>query len=142
MPLQNRHIRHAEHNEEFFKTFDLETTNFCDWAAIALFYSALHYLEYYLATIPYHPRGHGDRDRAFERFSKLKPIYDDYRTLKDTSEGSRYSARIPRPTDVQDLYKEEFTRIKEYFLKITPPLPSTSPASPTLPGDPPAGPLP
>jgi hypothetical protein len=50
MPADLEHLHRAEHNEESYLSFDLITTPYLDWVVNGIFYSALHYIESYLAT--------------------------------------------------------------------------------------------
>jgi hypothetical protein len=52
MPEASAHIDKAEHNEKFAVAVRGLGTEFLDWVATAYFYSALHYLEAYLAANP------------------------------------------------------------------------------------------
>ncbi len=63
MPEASAHIEKAKHNEKFAVAVRGLSTEFLDWVVTAYFYSALHYLEAYLAANPMekHPSSHGER---------------------------------------------------------------------------------
>jgi hypothetical protein len=52
MPEASAHVEKAEHNERFATAVRGLSSEFLDWVATAYFYSALHYLEAYLAANP------------------------------------------------------------------------------------------
>ncbi len=56
-----------------------------------LFYSALHYIDAYLAGKWKHPTDHKVRDDEIENNGALSPIFGDYRRLKDLSRAARYA---------------------------------------------------
>jgi hypothetical protein len=72
-----------------------------DWAVTGIFYAALHYIEVFLATQSVHSPAHCSRETLFRRFPQLNPIYSEYRTLKDDSEGARYRLEAFTAHEVQ-----------------------------------------
>ena len=88
MPSRDDHLRQAQHNLEFSESLD--PASYPDWLATGLFYTALHYIDAFLATKGIHPGKHDVRDRYVERVQELKPLYDHYRALKDSSRTARY----------------------------------------------------
>lgn len=60
MPLRDDHLNQAQHNLEF--TESLDPTKYSDWIATGLFYTALHYVDAFLATKGHHPGKHDVRD--------------------------------------------------------------------------------
>jgi hypothetical protein len=91
-PTKDEHRAKAEHNEFLANELD---NPFWDWAITGLFYSALHYVEAYLATKGIHFRRHKLRDSWIYRDAALKPIYIDYRELQTESEDARYMEIVP-----------------------------------------------
>lgn len=117
MPAENIHLAQAGKNERFYKTFDLATTEFLDWAVTGLFYSALHYIDAYLARVKdYHPPEHKPRTRLVATEAKLGIIYEDYRRLKDQSEAARYRVKKFKRKEVEDLESKRFKRVKHHLL--------------------------
>lgn len=100
MPSEQAHLTQARHNEAFVQSLDMQTTVYLDWAVTGLFYAALHYIEAFLATQGQHSPSHRSRDTVFRSFSQLRPIYSQYRTLKDVSMQARYQAQGARPFPV------------------------------------------
>lgn len=116
MPAENIHLAQAGKNERFYKTFDLATTEFLDWAVTGLFYSALHYIDAYLAIKNYHPSKHEFRTPLVGREAKLRIIFRDYRRLKDESEAARYRVKKFKRKEVEDLESKRFKRVKHHLL--------------------------
>ena len=82
------------HNEQFYSSFDLDTTPFLDWVVNGIFYSALHYLDSYLASKGRHPGDHKERIRLIWAEPGLgRSFFRLYRPLKDESEAGRYDMR-------------------------------------------------
>jgi hypothetical protein len=82
---------------------------FADWEVVTLFYSALHYVDYYLdRTQSIHPNGHSDR-RGYV-MSLLPDIEKDYRLLRHLSEDARYN-NVP-------VQQPELTRATGYYNSI------------------------
>ena len=90
MPLKQDHILKAQANEAFALSLDDKRTSNIDWIITALFYSAIHYVEAYLANLNIHPTTHRARDSAIERDLRLKDIFEDYGELKNYSINARY----------------------------------------------------
>jgi uncharacterized protein (UPF0332 family) len=90
MPSENVHKRQAEHNRRFLDWLDLDVTQYLDWAVTVIFYTALHFVEWLLATKGLHSDTHDNRHQAMGRVSELRPIYPDYRELETQSHRSRY----------------------------------------------------
>lgn len=89
MPAKDDHVDQAKHNFDFFQSLDKET--YSDWAVTVLFYTALHYIDAFLATQSIHPGSHDIRDKYVNRVSQLKPLYPSYSFLKNHSRNARYS---------------------------------------------------
>ena len=90
MPSESVHKRLAEHNRQFLDWLDLDVTQYLDWAVTVIFYTALHFVEWLLATKGLHSDTHDNRHQAMGRVSELRPIYPDYRELETQSRRSRY----------------------------------------------------
>ena len=117
-----QHLDKAQHNEDFFNHFDLDTTPYLDWIITGIFYSALHYIRAVASKHNFENiASYGDLDNLFNRLSILKrspPIYQDYRQLKDDSREARYEVIKLNKNDVQELRDQEFTRIKTFALSV------------------------
>lgn len=88
MPLLDDHLRQAERNLDF--SLSLDPGKYSDWIATGLFYTALHYVDAFLATKNQHPGKHDIRDGFVAKLHELKPLYSEYRALKDSSRNARY----------------------------------------------------
>lgn len=91
MPQKVEHRTKAEHNEFLVQNID---NPFFDWKMTATFYSALHYVDAYLATRSIHPPTHAVRLGYVRSDPKLKPVFADYRDLMNESRTARYDAGI------------------------------------------------
>ena len=92
MLTKEEYLQQAEHNEKFFHSFDIEKTEFRDWAVIAAFYAAVHWINAYLLTQGYEPKHHTARDNAIRRYSVTRKIAWEYSELKSHSFSARYKA--------------------------------------------------
>ena len=92
MPPVRIHAAQAHHNHAFWSSLDLATTPYRDWAVVAMFYEALHWLEAYLATYGVHPTSHSQRLRALANYADLDRIEPSYTYLRNASERARYDA--------------------------------------------------
>ncbi len=79
-----------------------------------LFYTGLHYIDALLAEKGnIHPTKHPTRDNAVWMIAELRPIYGNYRALKNAS----YAARYDPPTrftdkNIDDLEKRDLASIR------------------------------
>ena len=115
MPSRDEHLERARQNEEFAGSLDIDRAIQADWAVTILFYSALHYVDAYLAVKSYHPPDHDARDSEIENNGSLADIYKDYRRLKDRSREARYNVANFHPDQFPPL-KARFDRIKRHVL--------------------------
>ena len=110
MPDKLQHLERARGNESLVRSLDLEDGIQVDWAITMLFYSALHYIDSFLAGKNLHARGHDARDSEVSVNGTLSPIYNDYRRLKDASRAARY--------DCVDYTQSHFSQFDARFRKI------------------------
>lgn len=89
MPSKVEHRARAEHDE-----FLVASTGnpFFDWKVTGTFYSALHYVDAFLAAQNIHPATHSIRLGHVQTDPKLKPVFRDYRDLLNESRTARYEA--------------------------------------------------
>lgn len=118
MPSKQKHVCQAAKNERFYDHFDLDHTEFLDWAVTALFYSLVHYVDAFLALHQYHPPDHKRRTNLIATEVHLKSIYCKYRQLKDQSEHGRYLIKTFTPTDVRELKNNQFESAKIHLLNL------------------------
>ena len=116
MASKDDHLWQANHNEQLYS--QLSNTDFLDWAVTLIFYSALHYVDAYLATKNVHIQfDHGARERWITRDSNLRRIQRQYWDLKDASEDARYKVRHFRQAEVESLKENQFEMIKSHMLR-------------------------
>ena len=128
MPDRNRHVLQATKNEQFFSDFDLDNTPYLDWAAVSLFYAALHLVDAYLAghNTPigsqnsepgggHHPHSHYERREKIVNEPALNPIDSPYRDLKQRSDDARYYIHPLSPTTVKNLAANEYATVKNHI---------------------------
>ena len=79
MPSKLDHITKADGNAAFAMSLPLDGQTRIDWALIALFYAAMHYVEAYLAALGQHVRSHTTRDTYLGRDINLKKFIPNIR---------------------------------------------------------------
>ncbi len=124
MPGFRAHKRKASENEAFVEVLRRAGGRHRDWMVTGLFYSALHHISALL-----HHRGCGDGDlkphsertrQLWKRLPTESQVFDDYRQLKDDSEGARYECASFSDTEVGELQGEEFARLKARVRELLP----------------------
>ena len=115
MPTLNQHLSQAESNERFAESIAALPTRFPDWEITALFYSALHYADAFLATQGIHPRSHDSRIISVLRYINS---WEDYQHLYRLSLGARYNMASPAPSVADAVKGGEFRRVKEEILAL------------------------
>ncbi len=90
----------------------LDSQTRIDWALIALFYAAMHYVEAYLATLGQHVRSHTTRDTYLGRDINLKKVYTEYQDLKFYGYSARYEMFRFKAEDVTNQAAKHFATIK------------------------------
>ncbi len=112
MPDVRTHLQHAAHNEAVFAKIDANVDG--DWAVTILFYSALQYVDAYLAKIGYlDPGEHAQRNRLIQANSLTRGVWRHYSRLKSYSENARYYAKIFSRSDVNGLKLGDFDVVKD-----------------------------
>src|ERR1700761_3291825 len=90
MPREDQHFKKAECNEKFANSLDLSDPTEENWALIAAFYSALHYVESYFARFGVYCGNHEKREIEFKRDPRIRSSYASYRYLQALSHTARY----------------------------------------------------
>ncbi len=111
MPGQAQHLVAARTNTEFAKQL-MEQGDHLDWAVVAVFYSALHWVDSFLARQQIHPLNHEDRDRYVRR-TQLRQIYNEYRRLRLSADESRYSLKPVTGEQVSRLIEADLAAIRD-----------------------------
>ena len=115
MPELHQHLPQAEKNERLAESITLLPERFPDWEITALFYSALHYVDAFLATQNVHPRTH---DRRIESIRAFVESWEDFRHLYQVSLNARY-LMVPLATeDALAVRNGPFRRVKEEVLGL------------------------
>ncbi len=103
MPTRDEHVRKAQENQAFNDEFDSSTQARIDWKLVVYFYTAMHYVEAYLAkTLGMHGRSHTTRDNYIAREAGLKQIGTEYMHLKYYGYNARYEPPQFNAQDVKD----------------------------------------
>lgn len=118
----DEHLKKAKHNEAFFISFDIDKTLYLDWVVNGIFYSALHYIEAYLATQDKHSDSHFSRNIFIEEDTRLgRRFYRDmYRSLHDDSNDARYNMRDFTPDEIKRHIIPQYEDIKQYLQQYIP----------------------
>ena len=115
MPTLQQHLAWAEKNERFAESISALPVRYPDWEITSLFYSALHYVDAYLATRSESPKSHKRRLDAIAAVSSLK---EDYSSLYERSIDARYRM-VTFSTETADSVRTgPFLRVKEEILSL------------------------
>lgn len=121
MSSEAQHLNKAEYNESFYQSFDLGSTPYLDWVVNGIFYSAVHYIESYLAIQKKHPTTHGQRNADIRDDQNLgRYIFKKFNSLKDDSEAGRYLMKSFSPGEIRQYVIPQLYEIKEYLKKFIP----------------------
>lgn len=133
------HLERAKHNKKASEFLEADG-KFLDWAAISLFYSALHYVHSSLADEPdlpkdeRHPRKHSDPTVGSRGVNQLvAQIYPQisvqYRSLFEMSHRTRYDMHQLGPTTLPMLLKQwkDIKRFCEGLNQGRPTIPTQAP---------------
>ena len=105
MPTKDEHIQKANDNEKFANALATSNQAMINWKLVILFYTAVHYVEAYLAPNNVHLRSHQARDGYITRESNLRKIRMEYNHLKFYGYNARYEADQFTAADVTDAIK-------------------------------------
>jgi hypothetical protein len=105
LPNRNEHVEKAHGNEEFAGSLvPADPTKIhpvdADWAIVAYFYAALHYVEAYFATQGADNFDHETRDDSIRNDAQIKQIFRPYSKLKSYGHNARYYIQTFNETDV------------------------------------------
>jgi hypothetical protein len=87
-------------------------------AVVLAFYSALHWIDAYLATRGLHPDSHLVRNRWTASLSDLKPAIDAYSRLRVRSEWVRYLGRRLTKDEAEALLTGQLESIKVHVKQL------------------------
>jgi hypothetical protein len=117
-----QHIAKARHNEQFYKSLDIDRTMFKDWVVVGIFYTALHFIDAYFSLRDKHPFAHGLRDDWVKNDWKLSAIYPDYRDLKEYRSKASYKFYDFSSQQIKNEVIPLLGSIKEFLRKAEPKL--------------------
>lgn len=95
----------------------LDSQTSIDWALVALFYAALHYVEAYLAPAT-HVKSHETRDKYFSRDRNLRTVYTEYAELKYFGYNARYDVVPFKTNDVTEHVLKDFDSIRNHLSSL------------------------
>jgi len=110
------HILQAQHNEAFYQAIDKNT--YSEWAMTVLFYAALHYINAFLDRVGIDPGGHQERDNIVQNRKELRPIWHQYRYLKNRSINARYYCVTFTLTQLQQCSGGDLAAIRKCILPL------------------------
>ena len=90
MPRDDRHNAKAQRNEQFAESLDHTDATQENWAVVAVFYSALHYVQAVLSGSSINCKNHLERADEIARDPILKYVAGEYEYLFTTSMLARY----------------------------------------------------
>lgn len=103
MPTKAEHVKKATDNENFADGLDASTQASVNWKLTVLFYTAVHYVEAYLAEhLNTHLRSHTTRDGYVAKEANLRKIRNQYSHLKFYGYNARYEVDQFTAQDVTD----------------------------------------
>ena len=114
MPDSTEHLGKAARNEAFLSALTGLPVRYPEWEITAMFYSALHYGDAFLATLGEHPTNH---HRRIARLDAETPVGRALARLFDASMSARYNIP-PAPESYADaLRSNEFRQVKTELLQ-------------------------
>jgi len=115
MPGQRAHLAQANRNLRILEQFNFTTCDYLDWLVVIAFYTALHWVDAFLATLGLHPDNH--RARNFEVRTHLPAIHAHYMRLYLVSRDARYGAIHYRRRQMRYVraLQNEFAAIRAHF---------------------------
>lgn len=90
-----------------------------EWAVVAAFYSAVHYVNAYLWEVSrLDPKDHETREKAVQRDSQLRVVASHYSRLSNLGWQARYAPvfRIPGP-ELQVLLNVDLEQVRDVTLR-------------------------
>jgi ABC-type anion transport system duplicated permease subunit len=90
MPREDQHRDRAERNEKFAESLDQSQPIHENWAVVAAFYAALHYVQAYFSRYSVEAATHDERFEQIKRDAKLRNVFIQYKYLYTLSRTARY----------------------------------------------------
>jgi hypothetical protein len=123
------HQDQATRNQDVYRDLGGTSAKYCEWAFVALFYSAVHAANSYLVSLPQPPivKSHDDRRQALKNAAGGVAAAM-YWQLYETSKQARYECA--RFSDVQLAFYEKKALVTfPSRLGLVPPPPTTTPST-------------
>lgn len=120
-PTIEEHRDWAFHNKEFANKLTCEEfENYQDWRVVALFYTAIHFIEAYLGKEweeeeDFEIDDHKKRANLMFWSEDLRPFYKKYQHLSDDSWNARYQCVDFTKREVDELRRNKFRPIVSYI---------------------------
>lgn len=109
------HLDKADRNRDFVKRYLLSLlAKYPDWVSIVAFYSALHYVDAFLADRSLHWEHHSERNRDVS--SLMREIEVEYLNLYDLGRKSRYGSisEMPSADEVRAAVEIDLPKIEDF----------------------------
>lgn len=120
MPSRLQHLDQSSRNEKIAVSL-LGRANdraSSEWAIIALFYSALHLVDAFLASHDIHPKNHTDRLKYVSMTVDLSLVFENYRELLNRSLDARYNCTPFREQHARQIYETAFVPLKHHLARL------------------------
>jgi len=111
MPREDEHRLRAQRNEEFAANLDRRDPTAHNWAVVAVFYSALHYVQAYFAKFSVKCGSHEDTENEFKKDARIRQSYANYKFLHTLSHTARYKTS-GLPANAYELAKPQLDLLK------------------------------
>ena len=111
MANQQRHLTAARKNEQLARLL-LDDPDHFAWSGVVAFYSALHWVDGYLAQFQIHPRNHEDRDDSLHR-TALRNVEDSDRRLRTIADDSRYRLLVVSRDTIRSRIDNDLSAIRQ-----------------------------
>jgi len=115
-----KHLTKAQHNEDFFNSFDADKTRFRDWIVVGIFYTAVHYYESYFANFNRHSRSHDICDDWILNDKAIDSTYEDYRELKQYRWHASYRSKNFSSHEIKNNILPKLKSIKTGLQNLSP----------------------
>ena len=102
------HLAKARRNESLLEDLSNLPTRYTEWEVTVMFYSALHFVSAFLATLGEHPENHHQRKKLVAQLTRIAAEYED---LREASNEARYDFVEFSPELVADLRFNSFDRV-------------------------------
>jgi hypothetical protein len=113
MSRDDQHRTRAERNEQFAESLDKTDPIRENWAVVAAFYSALHYVEQFLSKHGTPCENHEARNEQFKGDARIQRAYSSYHYLYSLSRKARYQCETLPDKAFEKLAKPQLAAVKK-----------------------------